>query len=49
MIERFESGIVNMKDFCFTSDDYRYYLDVDAKARFRHFIKDKFNVGVRPS
>jgi CRISPR-associated protein Cas1 len=43
VIEAFESKVVNMRDFCFTSDYYRYYLDVEAKSRFRHFIKDKFN------
>lgn len=47
VIEAFESNVVNMKDFCFTSDDYRYYLDVEAKSRFRHFIKDRFNVDVQ--
>ena len=47
VIEAFESGVVNMKDFCFRSDDYRYNLDIEAKSRFRHFIKDRFNVGVQ--
>ena len=47
VIEAFESGIVKMKDFCFTSNDYRYYLDVEAKSRFREFIKDRFNADVQ--
>ena len=47
VIEAFESSVVKMKDFCFTSDDYRYYLDIEVKSRFRHFIKDRFNVGVQ--
>jgi len=47
VIEAFESGIVKMRDFCFTSDDYQYYLDVEAKSRFRQFIKDKFNANIQ--
>lgn len=47
VIEAFESKVMNMRDFCFTSNDYRYYLDVEAKSRFRRFIKDRFNVGVQ--
>jgi CRISPR-associated protein Cas1 len=43
VIEAFESNVVKMRDFCFTSDDYRYYLDVEAKSRFREFIRDRFN------
>jgi CRISPR-associated protein Cas1 len=46
VIEAFESGIVKMRDFCFVGDDYRYNLDVDAKERFRQFIKDRFNLDV---
>jgi CRISPR-associated protein Cas1 len=47
VIEALESNVVRMKDFCFTSDDYRYYLDVEAKSRFRQFIKEKFNADVQ--
>jgi CRISPR-associated protein Cas1 len=47
VIEAFESHVVNMRDFCFTSDYYRYYLDVDAKSRFRQFIRDKFKADVQ--
>jgi CRISPR-associated protein Cas1 len=43
VIEAFESQVVKMKDFCFTSDYYRYYLDVEATSRFRQFVKDRFN------
>ena len=47
VIEAFESGAVDLRDFYFTDNDYTYHLDVEAKERFRHFIKDKFNVGVQ--
>jgi CRISPR-associated protein Cas1 len=47
VIEAFESQVVKMKDFRFTSDYYHYYLDVEAKSRFRQFIKNKFNADVQ--
>jgi CRISPR-associated protein Cas1 len=46
VIEAFESDIVDLKDFYFTDDDYHYHLNVEAKSRLRHFIKEKFNAGV---
>lgn len=46
-IEAFESGVVDMKDFYFTGDDYRYRIEVDAKKRFLELLKAKFNAGVK--
>jgi len=45
-IEAFESGAVNLKDFYFMGDDYRYHIDVDAKRRFLGLLKDRFNASV---
>ena len=46
-IEAFESGALDMKDFYFLGDDYRYHIEVEAKRRFLELLKDRFNVGVR--
>jgi len=46
-IEAFESGLLDMKDFYFMGDDYRYHLDAEAKRRFLEFLKDKFNSGIK--
>lgn len=46
-IEAFESGIVNMEDFYFTGDDYRYRIEDEAKRRFLDLLKARFNAGVR--
>ena len=46
VIEAFESGILDMKDFYFMGDDYRYRIEVEAKKRFLEQIKDRFNFTV---
>jgi len=46
-IEAFESGALDMKDFYFTGDDYRYHMEIDAKRRFLELLKNKFNSGVK--
>jgi len=46
-IEAFESGTLDLKDFYFTGDDYRYRIEIDAKRHFLELLKDKFNSGVR--
>ncbi|MCJ7635093.1 CRISPR-associated endonuclease Cas1, partial [Candidatus Bathyarchaeota archaeon] len=46
-IEAFESGALDMKDFYFMGDDYRYHIELEAKRRFLELIKKKFNAGVR--
>lgn len=46
-IQAFESGLLDVKDFYFTGDDYRYKFEVEAKRRFLEFLKDKFNSGVK--
>ena len=46
-IEAFESGTLDMKDFYFTGDDYRYRIEVEAKRRFLGLLRDRFNSGVK--
>ena len=46
-IEAFESAILDMKDFHFTGDDYRYNIEIDAKRWFLELLKNRFNSGVR--
>ena len=47
VLEAFESGVLDLKDFYFLGDDYRYRLDVDAKRRFLALLKERFNEGTR--
>jgi CRISPR-associated protein Cas1 len=42
----FESGALNLKDFYFTGDDYRYRFKFEAKERFVELLRDHFNAGV---
>jgi CRISPR-associated protein Cas1 len=46
VVEAFESGALDLKDFYFTGDDYRYHFEVDAKQRFIDLIRERFNAGV---
>jgi CRISPR-associated protein Cas1 len=46
-IEAFESGALDLKDFYFTGDDYRYHIEVEAKRRFLELLKNRFNSGVK--
>jgi len=44
--EAFESGVLDMPDFYFTGDDYRYRFEQDSKERFLGLLRDRFNSGV---
>jgi len=46
-IEAFESGTLDLKDFYFTGDDYRYRIEIETKRRFLELLKDRFNSGVK--
>jgi CRISPR-associated protein Cas1 len=46
-IEAFESGVVDLKDFYFTGDDYSYKIEIEAKRRFLQLLKERFNSGVK--
>jgi len=42
-----ESRALDMKDFYFLGDDYRYHIEVEAKRRFLELLKNRFNSGVK--
>jgi len=46
-IESFESGVLDLKDFYFAGDNYRYHIEIDAKKRFLELLKGRFNLGVK--
>jgi CRISPR-associated protein Cas1 len=46
VIHAFESRTLNLHDFYFTGDDYRYRFEAEAKQRFIGLLRDRFNVGV---
>lgn len=47
VIQAFESKILELHDFYFTGDDYRYRFDVEAKCRFIDLLRGQFNSGVK--
>jgi CRISPR-associated protein Cas1 len=47
VVEAFESGVLNLPDFYFTGDDYRYRFETEAKRRFLVLLRGRFNIGVR--
>ncbi|MGA2790285.1 MAG: CRISPR-associated endonuclease Cas1 [Candidatus Bathyarchaeia archaeon] len=46
VIQAFESRALELSDFYFTGDDYRYRFEAQAKQRFIDLIRDRFNAGV---
>jgi CRISPR-associated protein Cas1 len=47
VMEAFESGVLDLPDFYFTGDDYRYRFQPEAKQRFLDLLRERFNLGVR--
>jgi CRISP-associated protein Cas1 len=47
VMEAFESGVLDLPDFYFTGDDYRYRFEPEARQRFLDLIRERFNFGVR--
>jgi CRISPR-associated protein Cas1 len=47
VIQAFESGWLNANDFEFTRDDYLYRIEFEAKRRFLHLLRERFNSGVQ--
>ena len=45
VIQAFESKILQLRDFYFTGDDYRYRFEVEAKHRFIQALRERFNSG----
>jgi len=46
VMDAFESGVLDLPDFYFTGDDYRYRFEPEAKQRFLDLIRERFNSGV---
>jgi CRISPR-associated protein Cas1 len=46
VVEAFESGALDLPDFYFTGDDYRYRFDPEAKQRFLDLLRERFNRGI---
>lgn len=46
VVHAFESGMLELHDFYFTGNDYRYRFEVGAKQRFIDLIRGRFNAGV---
>jgi CRISPR-associated protein Cas1 len=47
VFEAFESGVLDLPDFYFTGNDYRYRFEADAKRRFLDLLRERFNSTVR--
>jgi len=47
VMEAFESGVLDLPDFYFTGDDYRYRFEPEAKERFLGLLRERLNSGVR--
>jgi len=47
VIEAFESGVLDLPDFYFTGDDYRYRFEPEAKQGFLDLLRERFNVGAK--
>jgi CRISPR-associated protein Cas1 len=46
VMEAFESEVLDLPDFYFTGDDYRYRFDPRAKQRFLDLLRERFNCGI---
>jgi len=47
VMDSLESGMLDLPDFYFTGDDYRYRFEPEAKQRFLELLRERFNSGVR--
>lgn len=47
VLETIESRILDLKDFYFLGDDYRFHIDAEAKKRLLGLLKERFNIGVK--
>ena len=46
-MEAFESRVLDLPDFYFTGDDYRFRFEPEAKQRLLDLLREQFNSGVR--
>jgi len=47
VMDAFESGVLDLPDFYFTGDDYRYRFGPEAKQRFLYLLREQFNSAMR--
>jgi CRISPR-associated protein Cas1 len=47
VMEAFESGVLDLPDFYFTGDHYRYRFEAEAKRRLLDFLRTRVNAGVK--
>jgi CRISPR-associated protein Cas1 len=47
VMQAFESEVLDLPDFYFTGDDYRYRFAPEAKERFLDLLRERFNSGVK--
>ena len=47
VIQAFESKTLQLHDFYFTGNDYRYRFELEAKRRFIEVLRERFNSGVK--
>lgn len=47
VLEAIESRALDLKDFYFMADDYRYRIEAGAKRRFLTLLKERFNAGTK--
>jgi hypothetical protein len=46
-MDAFESGVLDLPDFYFTGDDYRYRFEPEAKHRLLDMLRERFNSGTK--
>ena len=47
VLEAFESGVLDLQDFYFFGNDYRYHIALEAKRRFLKLLQERFNSGIQ--
>jgi CRISPR-associated protein Cas1 len=47
VMDAFESRVLDLPDFYFTGDDYRYRFEPEARKRFLDLLRERFNAGIR--
>lgn len=47
VMNAFESGVLDLPDFYFTGDDYRYRFEPEPKRRFLELLREQFNSAAR--
>jgi CRISPR-associated protein Cas1 len=47
VMDAFECGVLDLPDFYFTGDDYRYRFEPEGKQRFLNLLREQFNTGIK--